>query len=78
MADIYNFNTLIHEKYPELVEYWLETFNEMVKLKQDYDNLSVRHAELIGLNDMLVNIVKAYNLECKGVKHAEIKEQNQT
>jgi hypothetical protein len=78
MADIYNFNTLIHEKYPELVEYWLETFNEMVKLKQDYDNLSIKHAELIGLNDMLVNIIKAYNLECEGVKHAEIKEQNQT
>ena len=48
----------------------------MIKLKQDYDNLSVKHAELIGLNDMLVNIIKAYNLECEGVKHAEIKSEN--
>lgn len=76
MADIYNFNTLIHEKYPELVEYWLETFNEMIKLKQDYDDLSVKHAELIGLNDMLMNIIKAYNLECKGVIHGKSKSKD--
>ncbi|MBQ2284915.1 MAG: hypothetical protein II244_04550 [Clostridia bacterium] len=48
----------------------------MIKLKQDYDDLSVKHAELIGLNDMLMNIIKAYNLERKGVKHAEIKSEN--
>lgn len=63
MADIYNFNTLIHERYPELVEYWIEIFNDMVHMKQDFDNVSVEKLELQRLNDLLLNIIKQYNLQ---------------
>ena len=63
MADIYNFNTLIHERYPELVEYWIEIFNDMVHMKQDYDNVSVEKLDLQRLNDLLLNIIKQYNLQ---------------
>ena len=63
MADIYNFNTLIHERYPELVEYWIEIFNDMVHLKQEMDNVKIEKLELQGLNDILLNIIKQYNLQ---------------
>lgn len=63
MADIYNFNTLIHERYPELIEYWIEIFNDMVHLKQEMDNVKIEKLELQGLNDILLNIIKQYNLQ---------------
>ena len=63
MADIYNFNTLIHERYPELVEYWIEIFNDMVHMKQDYENVSIEKLDLQRLNDLLLNIIKQYNLQ---------------
>ena len=63
MADIYNFNTLIHERYPELVEYWIEIFNDMVHLKQEMDNVKIEKLDLQRLNDLLLNIIKQYNLQ---------------
>ena len=62
MADIYNFNTLIHEKYPELVEYWLEIYHVMIRQQQRIEDLKTDNLKLQGLNDTLINIVKTYNL----------------
>ena len=69
MADIYNFNTLIHERYPELVEYWIEIFNDMVHMKQDFENKCVQVAELQRMNDLLLNIIKSYNLNQENFEH---------
>lgn len=66
MSDFHNFNTLIHERYPELTGYWLEVFEDMVKLRQDYEDKCTELTEIVRLNDILLNILKQYNLEHGG------------
>lgn len=61
-GDFQNFNTLIMDKYPELVEYWLEIYHVMVRQEQRIEDLKTDNLKLQGLNDTLINIVKTYNL----------------
>ena len=61
-GDFQNFNTLIYEKYPELVEYWLEIYHVMIRQEQRIEDLKTDNLKLQGLNDTLINIVKTYNL----------------
>ena len=61
-GDFQNFNTLIMEKYPELVEYWLEIYHVMIRQEQRIEDLKTDNLKLQGLNDTLINIVKTYNL----------------
>lgn len=61
-GDFQNFNTLIMDKYPELVEYWLEIYHVMIRQEQRIDDLKTDNLKLQGLNDTLINIVKTYNL----------------
>ena len=61
-GDFQNFNTLIMEKYPELVEYWLEIYHVMIRQQQRIEDLKTDNLKLQGLNDTLINIVKTYNL----------------
>ena len=57
-----NFNTLIMDKYPELEEYWLEIYHVMIRQQQHIEDLKTDNLKLQGLNDILINIVKTYNL----------------
>ena len=61
-GDFQNFNTLIYEKYPELVEYWLEIYHVMIRQQQRIEDLKTDNLKLQGLNNTLINIVKTYNL----------------
>ena len=61
-GDFQNFNTLIMDKYPELVEYWLEIYHVMIRQQQRIEDLKTDNLKLQGLNDTLINIVKTYNL----------------
>ena len=61
-GDFQNFNTLIMDKYPELVEYWLEIYHVMIRQEQRIEDLKTDNIKLQGLNDTLINIVKTYNL----------------
>lgn len=61
-GDFQNFNTLIIDKYPELVEYWLEIYHVMVRQEQRIEDLKTDNLKLQGLNNTLINIVKTYNL----------------
>ena len=61
-GDFQNFNTLIIDKYPELVEYWLEIYHVMIRQQQRIEDLKTDNLKLQGLNDTLINIVKTYNL----------------
>ena len=61
-GDFQNFNTLIMEKYPELVDYWLEIYHVMIRQQQRIEDLKTDNLKLQGLNDTLINIVKTYNL----------------
>lgn len=61
-GDFQNFNTLIIDKYPELVEYWLEIYHVMVRQEQRIEDLKTDNIKLQGLNNTLINIVKTYNL----------------
>ena len=61
-GDFQNFNTLITDKYPELVEYWLEIYHVMIRQEQRIEDLKTDNLKLQGLNDTLINIVKTYNL----------------
>ena len=61
-GDFQNFNTLIMDKYPELVEYWLEIYHVMVRQEQRIEDLKTDNLKLQGLNNTLINIVKTYNL----------------
>lgn len=61
-GDFQNFNTLIMDKYPELVEYWLEIYQVMIRQEQRIEDLKTDNLKLQGLNDTLINIVKTYNL----------------
>lgn len=61
-GDFQNFNTLIMDKYPELVEYWLEIYHVMIRQEQRIEDLKTDNLKLQGLNDTLINIVKTYNL----------------
>ena len=61
-GDFQNFNTLIMDKYPELVEYWLEIYHVMIRQEQHIEDLKTDNLKLQGLNDTLINIVKTYNL----------------
>ena len=61
-GDFQNFNTLIMDKYPELVEYWLEIYHVMVRQEQRIEDLKTDNIKLQGLNNTLINIVKTYNL----------------
>ena len=61
-GDFQNFNTLIIDKYPELVEYWLEIYHVMIRQEQCIEDLKTDNLKLQGLNDTLINIVKTYNL----------------
>ena len=61
-GDFQNFNTLIMDKYPELVEYWLEIYHVMIRQQQHIEDLKTDNLKLQGLNDTLINIVKTYNL----------------
>ena len=61
-GDFQNFNTLIYEKYPELVEYWLEIYHVMIRQEQCIEDLKTDNLKLQGLNNTLINIVKTYNL----------------
>ena len=61
-GDFQNFNTLIMDKYPELVEYWLEIYHVMIRQEQCIEDLKTDNLKLQGLNDTLINIVKTYNL----------------
>ena len=61
-GDFQNFNTLIMDKYPELVEYWLEIYHVMIRQEQHIEDLKTDNIKLQGLNDTLINIVKTYNL----------------
>lgn len=61
-GDFQNFNTLIIDKYPELVEYWLEIYHVMIRQQQRIEDLRTDNLKLQGLNNTLINIVKTYNL----------------
>ncbi len=61
-GDFQNFNTLIIDKYPELVEYWLEIYHVMIRQEQRIEDLKTDNLKLQGLNNTLINIVKTYNL----------------
>lgn len=61
-GDFQNFNTLIMDKYPELVEYWLEIYHVMIRQEQRIEDLKTDNIKLQGLNNTLINIVKTYNL----------------
>ena len=50
------------DKYPELVEYWLEIYHVMVRQEQRIEDLKTDNLKLQGLNNTLINIVKTYNL----------------
>ena len=54
MADFYNFDVLVRERYPELVGYWEEVFADLVRQKQDFD---------------LLNMIKSYNLNQENFEH---------
>ena len=73
-GDFQNFNTLIMDKYPELVEYWLEIYHVMVRQEQRIEDLKTDNLKLQGLNDTLINIVKTYNLV--GLNQYGRKEEN--
>ena len=73
-GDFQNFNTLIMDKYPELVEYWLEIYHVMVRQEQRIEDLKTDNIKLQGLNDTLINIVKTYNLV--GLNQYGRKEEN--
>ena len=61
-GDFQNFNTLIMDKYPELVDYWLEIYHVMIRQQQRIEDLKTDNIKLQGLNNTLINIVKTYNL----------------
>lgn len=61
-GDFHNFNALIMDKYPELVDYWLEIYHVMIRQSQRIEDLKTDNLKLQGLNDTLINIVKTYNL----------------
>ena len=48
-GDFQNFNTLIMDKYPELVEYWLEIYHVMVRQEQRIEDLKTDNLKLQGL-----------------------------
>lgn len=73
-GDFQNFNTLIIDKYPELVEYWLEIYHVMVRQEQRIEDLKTDNIKLQGLNNTLINIVKTYNLV--GLNQYGRKEEN--
>lgn len=73
-GDFQNFNTLIMDKYPELVEYWLEIYHVMVRQEQRIEDLKTDNIKLQGLNNTLINIVKTYNLV--GLNQHGRKEEN--
>ena len=73
-GDFQNFNTLIMDKYPELVEYWLEIYHVMVRQEQRIEDLKTDNIKLQGLNNTLINIVKTYNLV--GLNQYGRKEEN--
>ena len=73
-GDFQNFNTLIMDKYPELVEYWLEIYHVMIRQQQRIEDLKTDNIKLQGLNDTLINIVKTYNLV--GLNQYGRKEEN--
>lgn len=73
-GDFQNFNTLIMDKYPELVEYWLEIYHVMIRQQQHIEDLKTDNLKLQGLNDTLINIVKTYNLV--GLNQYGRKEEN--
>ena len=50
------------DKYPELVEYWLEIYHVMIRQQQRIEDLKTDNLKLQGLNNTLINIVKTYNL----------------
>ena len=54
-GDFQNFNTLIMDKYPELVEYWLEIYHVMIRQQQRIEDLKTDNLKLQGLNDTLIN-----------------------
>ena len=69
MADFYNFDVLVRERYPELVGYWEEVFADLVRQKQDFDNKCVQVAELQRMNYLLLNMIKSYNLNQENFEH---------
>lgn len=73
-GDFQNFNTLIIDKYPELVEYWLEIYHVMIRQEQRIEDLKTDNIKLQGLNNTLINIVKTYNLV--GLNQYGRKEEN--
>ena len=73
-GDFQNFNTLIMDKYPELVEYWLEIYHVMIRQQQRIEDLKTDNIKLQGLNNTLINIVKTYNLV--GLNQYGRKEEN--
>ena len=73
-GDFQNFNTLIMDKYPELVEYWLEIYHVMIRQEQRIEDLKTDNLKLQGLNNTLINIVKTYNLV--GLNQYGRKEEN--
>ena len=73
-GDFQNFYTLIMDKYPELVEYWLEIYHVMVRQEQRIEDLKTDNIKLQGLNNTLINIVKTYNLV--GLNQYGRKEEN--
>lgn len=76
MADFYNFDVLVRERYPELVGYWEEVFADLVRQKQDFENKCVQVAELQRMNDLLLNIIKSYNLNQENFEHEKQKNRN--
>ena len=76
-GDFQNFNTLIMDKYPELVEYWLEIYHVMIRQEQRIEDLKTDNLKLQGLNDTLINIVKTYNLVGLN-QHGRKKENTET
>ena len=76
-GDFQNFNTLIMDKYPELVEYWLEIYHVMIRQQQRIEDLKTDNLKLQGLNDTLINIVKTYNLVGLN-QHGRQKENTET
>lgn len=73
-GDFHNFNMLIMDKYPELVEYWLEIYHVMIRQEQRIEDLKTDNLKLQGLNNTLINIVKTYNLV--GLNQHGRKEEN--
>ncbi len=76
MADFYNFDVLVRERYPELVGYWEEVFADLVRQKQDFENKCVQVAELQRMNDLLLNMIKSYNLNQENFEHEKQKNRN--